>query len=409
MWETVVRLPHSQGTTKHAQAGEVCHGKRPIPPLAPSSELCLTRPWAKAPPFKFQNSRILFSRDMSPICSDASDTEHVDRSSWAFQQAGLMVPPPPPPPPPDQPPHAMPGVSSSPLKVPALHISCPLQPTQLAIPLPPAEPPNSIERPQASCPSEMPPTPPWRKGRLSSSHSSCKWEALPSTTHFFPPGKKHQQPGEAYPHATLGVAQPLEDPYAQPGTADPYAHATSYNCSNPCSTVDSPGTIIMQQLEPVAKLTASAPLSAATESCVGVSNSVPLLLPPPLQHKVMAHAHAPPGRPSCSHYAYPPVSATTPTREREHWLPPEAHRMRQRLRARQRPEGVLSQGGPGGLPPFPFSPHCYYPPQQHHQQQPQPDRAILALRRTCYRCRKRGHEASECPNGQGLRQMRFDS
>lgn len=254
----------------------------------------------------------------------------------------------------------------------------------------------------------MPPTPPWRKSRFSSSHSPCRWEGLPSTTHGFPWGRKQQQSGNSHPHPSVSFAKPLEDPYASSGTTDPYTHPSSCNSNNLCSTVNSPRAVIMQQLEPVAQLTASAPLPASSDGCVGMSNNVPLLLPPPLPHKVMAHAHASPGRPSCSSYAYHPVSATAPTREREHWMPTEAHRMRHRLRARQRPEGIVSHGGPGGPPPFPFSPHCYYPPQQHHQQQPQHDKALLALRRTCYRCRKRGHEASECPNGQGLRQMRLD-
>lgn len=409
MWEAVVQLPHSQTTPKNAQGGEASHRNPPMPAFTPNAEWCLARPWAKVPSGRIRDSRALCSRDMSPICSDTSDTEPVDRNSWALQQGGLMVPPPPPPPPPDQPLHTIPGGSSNSSIVHAMHIACPQQPPKLAIPLPPAEPPNGIERPQASQDSEMPPTPPWRKRQLSSSHDPSKWEGLPRTAHFFPWGKEQQQPGNPHPHSSLSSAQPLADPYALSGGADPYAHATSYTGNKLSSAVNSPGAEIMQQLEPVAKLTASAPLPAASESCAGVSNNVPLLLPPPLPHKMMAHAHAPTGRPSYSNYAYHPVSPSASTRGREHWLPPEAHRMRHRLRARHRPEGIVAQGGSGGLPPFPFSPHCYYPPQQHPQQQPQPDRALLALRRTCYRCRKRGHEASECPNGQGLRQMRLDT
>ncbi|CDJ63016.1 hypothetical protein, conserved [Eimeria necatrix] len=345
---------------------------------------------------------------MSPICSDASDTEHLDRSSWAYQRGALIVPPPPPPPPPDDQSHNLSSRNFIPSTGPAVQMCCVQNTPQVAIPLPPADPPNSLEGPKAAEESKRPPTPPWRKNKIFSSHTAGKWQNLFTSTQVSG-GQTQERNSSPDSDITLSLRLPLEDPYAFSSIPDPYATTSCYSDNSNSSSAALTGTSFVQPPEPVSGITANAPLSPPSETYLGASSNVPFLLPPSMSHKGLNHANGQSGRPSSSSYVYPPLPAAPPPRERDHWLPPEAHQIRQRLRGRPRSEGMASQGALGGPPPFPFATHYYYPPQQHQQQHPHHDRALLALRRTCYRCRKRGHEASECPSGQGLRQTRSKS
>ena len=322
-----------------------------------------------------------------------------------------MVPPPPPPPPPEAPSET---VRAAPVRFslpPTTHGNQNhRQQHQTPALFRPAVSPcatvGPLGVPAATAKICGPPTPPWRKRERSPGNMHAESsQILPTPVLSAPPGEQQQKQGRQHCGVNLNLAGPLEDPYALAPLPDPYALSSCCigrsNCFN--APVAPPKALQLLETVPVAAATATA--ADAAISCLGIRNSLPVLLHPPVPHEGAPPTARPPGPPSCSSYMHLPLAPIAARQgEEEPWVPCEAQPMRQRYRGRQRREGALPPGVSGAPPSLTFAPQCCYPPQQQHHQQP--DRALLALRRTCYRCRRRGHEASECSAGQGQQQMR---
>ncbi|OEH74666.1 hypothetical protein cyc_08723 [Cyclospora cayetanensis] len=245
------------------------------------------------------------------------------------------------------------------------------------------------------------PTPPWRKNAIQASPCVDSWQHL-CCAKSLTLVEQQQRPKAQQPEIFLSPNQPLEDPYAMPSSADPYGLTTEYSDGLMCSpgsptppqnfNLGGPGQTVST------KITVLPAVDGSIETC----DSLPLLLQPPILRKDLDHSHVVAGRPSRVAFMCSPMVATAVAREGESRLSYDAHRVRRRTKARQRRVGGLPQSVPGVPPPLPLGMHCY-PPQERHNQQP--EKAIISQRRTCYRCRRRGHEANECPTYLRARQM----
>lgn len=412
MLNACLRAPQTPVPVKPFSSGQVCQEESSIysvgpPPSSPTGtptqEWRSPKQWLAASRCGTRIGGVLCSRDMSPICSDTSDAEQAEGNTWCYSSGASIAPPPPPPPPPEgQMEHASSAQACVPI-IPTTQLYYRRPQHQGKIPLPPATPPAyAVKASLVAPPSEAsrkPPTPPWRRSSGISERPTCpSWPGLIAAIPPVSLGEQNRQPDKEHSGSTSNLLFPLEDPYALSSSPDPYAYSTCRNSATHNLGTPVPPLKVFQQLDAIPSAATNVAVSAAATSCSRTCNNFPLLLTPPLSQNRPAPPPAPPETPGCASSLYPPMppGAAAGRGAGNFWMMPEGHRSRQRVRLRQRREGGPSQMLTGSLTPFAFVQHCHYPPQQ--QQQQQLDRAPPPLRRTCYRCRRRGHEASECPD-----------